>query len=101
MTDSTTVVEFEPALAAATIEALAAELRLTRNMLADANETLSSKLHEATNILASAEKDIAVFEETLAAQAAYATALAAEIVCDTALEARLAAGERPEPGDGQ
>ena len=92
MTDSTTVVEFEPALAAATIEALAAELRLTRNMLADANETLSSKLHEATNILASAEKDIADFEETLAAQVKYATSL----------EARAAAGgERPEPGDGQ
>lgn len=55
MTDSATVVEFEPALVAVTIEALTVELRLTRNMLADANETLSSKLHEATNILASAE----------------------------------------------
>lgn len=62
--DSTTVVaELEPALAAVTIEALAAELRLTRNMLADANDEIDR--------------------------------------LNTALEARLAVGERPEPGDGQ
>lgn len=61
--DSTTVVEFEPALAAVTIEALAAELRLTRDMLAEANDEIDR--------------------------------------LNTALEARLAAGERPEPGDGQ
>lgn len=63
MTDSTTVVEFEPAIAAATIEALTAELRFARNMLAEANDEIDR--------------------------------------LNTALEARLAAGERPEPGDGQ
>lgn len=61
--DSTTVVEFEPALAAVTIEALADALRLTRDMLAEANDEIDR--------------------------------------LNTALEARLAAGERPEPGDGQ
>ena len=61
--DSTTVVELEPALAAVTIEALAAELRLTRDMLAEANDEIDR--------------------------------------LNTALEACLAAGERPEPGDGQ
>lgn len=85
MTDSATVVEFEPALVAVTIEALTAELRLTRNMLADANETLSSKLHEATNILASAEKDIADFEETLAAQVKYGDPVRGSLVPSSTL----------------
>ena len=61
--DSTTVVEFEAAIAAVTIEALADALRLTRDMLAEANDEIDR--------------------------------------LNTALEARLAAGERPEPGDGQ
>ena len=97
MTDSTTVVEFEPALAAVTIEALAAELRLTRDMLAEANDEidrLNTALAENETLskkLASAEKDTAYLEKRFAAQVKYTTALAA----------RLAAGERPETGGGQ